>query len=45
MKDIYNFLQFVIPDFIHELPSRTRQNLRYFQQDDAPAHNARIVTY
>jgi len=38
-----HFLQFVLPDFIHELFLQTRQNLRYFQQDGAPAHNTRIV--
>jgi len=39
-----HFLQFVLPDFIHE-PLQTRQNLKYFQQDGAPTHNARIVTH
>jgi len=35
----------VLSDFIYELPLQTRQNLRYFQQDDASPHNARIVTH
>lgn len=38
-----NFLQFVLPELLEEVPLETRRNM-WLQQDGAPAHNAGVVS-
>lgn len=38
-----NLLRHELEEYLEDLPLSIRMNLKYFQQDGAPAHNARVV--
>lgn len=43
LATLNDFLEFTLPDLLHDVPLEMRNNLKYYRHDGAPAHNVRIV--